>query len=300
MRLGDHGTGGHLYPMDAAWVLDGPVAELAALLGADTPEALHRVLVIPGRRTDTRCDDAVHTVRHAHAGRDDGLIESAVLLCTHHRWKGVARSMLEALVEGGILDEGHVGRLAAVFLDADDVCVTAPGAWLADFYLLQDHDGKLRRLHDSRSYTLHRQVSPQLRRWAAGQTRGNRVEISATLRRALALDSRHGAAVVLGLLDAAERFDDTLRADVLDLGLDWSCASVRLTALKRLAAGDRRAEALERADGDRAMHIRRWAAMQGRRQPPTTRDDTGAPAGAVSAPAASERAPQAFQPALFG
>jgi hypothetical protein len=52
-RLGSHGTGDRFGALLKAWVLDGPIAELVALHDAESPEALQRVLVIPGRRSDT-------------------------------------------------------------------------------------------------------------------------------------------------------------------------------------------------------------------------------------------------------
>jgi hypothetical protein len=52
-RLGSHGTGDRFGALVEGWVLDGPVAELVALHGAESPEALQRVLVVPGRRSDT-------------------------------------------------------------------------------------------------------------------------------------------------------------------------------------------------------------------------------------------------------
>lgn len=83
----------------------------------------------------------------------------------------MARPLLEALVDQGLLDEGHVGLLAMLFLHGHTVSVTAPGAWLVDFYL-QQRDGKPRRLDRAKTYTLWRPVAAQLRRWAAARCRG--------------------------------------------------------------------------------------------------------------------------------
>ena len=273
-------------------MLDGPLAEFAALYRADTPEALQRVLLIPGRRADTMCDDAVFAFRRAYDGDDTGLVESVVLACTHHRWKGVACPLLERLVDKAVLDEGHVSLLAALFLHGDTVSVTAPGAWLVDFYL-QQRDGRLRRLDPAKSYTLWRPVAPQVRRWAARETVQDHADVGPVLARALALDSRHGAAVILGLLDASDRLDPETAAGVVDIGLDWPHPSVRLPALKRLAAVGRDGEALERAEADRAAHIRRWAATHRQR---TLLNDRGEP---TSDEPAEPIRPQAFQPALF-
>lgn len=72
----------------------------------------------------------------------------------------------------------------------------------------------------------------------------HRDDVGPVLARALALDSRHGAATILRLLDAAGRLDADTVAGLLDIGLDWPHASVRLPALKLLAATGRDAEAL--------------------------------------------------------
>lgn len=257
--LGGHGTGDRLGPLAEAWMLDGPMAELVAVYQADTPEALQRVLLIPGRRTDTLCDDAVAAFRRVHADDDAGLVESVVLACTHHRWRTVGRPLLESLTESGVLDAEHIARLAGVFLHDEHVRVTVPGAWLVQFYL-QQRDGQMRKLDPAKTYTLHRVVSPQLRRWAARESVRDAGDVAVVLRRALELDSGHGAAAVQGLIDAVGRLDEESAADLLAVGVDWPHASVRLPALKRLAGAGHHDEALQRAERDPAVHIRRWAA----------------------------------------
>lgn len=73
LRLGPHGTGEQDGPLVEASGVDGPLAELAALCGADTPEALQQVLLIPGRRVQTNCHDAVAAFRHAYGEDTTGL-----------------------------------------------------------------------------------------------------------------------------------------------------------------------------------------------------------------------------------
>jgi hypothetical protein len=302
LQLGAHGTGDRHGPIVEAWMLDGPLAELVALHRADTPEALQRVLVIPGRRTDTDCHDAVRAFRRAYDGDRAGLVEGVVVACCHHRWKGVARQLLEALVERGLLDEEQVGLLAALFLEADaDLAVTAPGAWLVDYYL-QQRDGEPRRLDPARTYTLWRPVAPQVRRWAAREQVRQPDDVDPVLARAQALDSRHGAAVLLGLLDAADGLDADTAAGVVGIGLDWPNPSVRLTALQRLAAAGHQEAALERAQTDRAVRIRRWATTQ--RQLTLNHDHGPSTVDAVpptpsGVPPVAPTDPQTSQPALF-
>jgi hypothetical protein len=296
-RLGRHGTGDRFGALVEAWVLDGPVAELVALHDAKSPEALQRVLVIPGRRSDTVPDQAVWAFDRAHGDDDSGVVESVVLAVTNHRWTTIARPLLERLTDEGLLDEGHAGQLGLCFLEADVVPVTVPGAWLVDFYVQQRGDD-VGRLDPARTYTLARPVSPQVRRWAAGRFARDRDGIARVLRRALRMDSRHAAAAMLGLADASEHLGDADAIEVLEMASDWPAPPVRLAALKLLAARGRHAEALDRAANDRAATIRRWAARRRQACLPAPRqeasqetDSTGKPAPGL--PAEPE------QPSLF-
>jgi hypothetical protein len=278
-------------------VLDGPVAELVALHDAESPEALQRVLVIPGRRSDTVPDQAVWAFGRAHGDDDSGVVESVVLAVTNHRWTTIARPLLERLTDEGLLDEGHAGQLGLCFLEADVVSVTVPGAWLVDFYL-QQRGAEIGRLDPAKTYTPARQVNPQVRRWAAARYARDRDGIAQVLRRALRMDSRHAAAAMHGLVDASEHLGYADAIEVLELAADWPAPAVRLAALKLLAARGRHAEALDRAANDRAATIRRWAARHRQTPLPDPRPDAsqeteGTGESAPALPAQPE------QPSLF-
>lgn len=272
LRLGPHGTADQRGLLVSARTLDGSLAELTSLFGAETPRALQQAMVIPTRRAATNCWDAVTVVRAVHGEDDTGLVELLALACTSRRWEKVARALLMDLDDHGLLHSGVTGTLAITFLQTDVVAVTAPGAWLADFYL-QLRDGDLHPLDPAETYTLRRPVTPQLRRWAACESVRERADIAPVLTRALALDSRHGAAVVLGLLDACDQVDPRTATELIGIGMEWPSASVRLPALKRLAAMGRDGDALVRAAHDPAAHVRSWAAagrqraLPGRRRP---------------------------------
>lgn len=296
-RLGRHGTGDRFGALVEAWVLDGPVAELVAVHDAESPAALQRVLVIPGRRSDTVPDQAVWAFDRAHGGDDTGVVESVVLAVTNHRWTTIARPLLERLTDGGALDEGHTSQLGLCFLEADVVPVTVPGAWLADFYLQQRGD-EVGRLDPAKTYTLTRQVSPQVRRWAAARYARDRDDIARVLRRALRMDSRHAAAAMHGLVDASQDLGDADAIEVLEMAADWPAPAVRLAALKLLAARGRRAEAHERGANDRAATIRRWAARHRQARLPAPRQDTSREADSAGKPAPA-LPPEPEQPALF-
>jgi|SRR5690625_3623836 len=165
-RLGSHGTGDAPGPVVEAWRLDGPLSELVALHGAESPEELQRVLVIPGRRTDTLPVEACMASARAHAVDAAGIVESVVLAVTNYRWRKVARQLLRRLEGDDVLDDGHVDVLSTIFLEAEDVALTVPGSWLAEFYV-QHRNDDLEYLDPAKTYTLDRYLSPQVRRWAA-------------------------------------------------------------------------------------------------------------------------------------
>lgn len=283
-------------------MLDGPLAELVALHDAESPEALQRVLVIPGRRSDTVPDQAAWAFGRAHGDDDTGVVESVVLAVTNHRWTTIARPLLERLTDDGLLDEGPAGQLGLCFLEADVVSVTVPGAWLVDFYLQQRGD-EVGRLDPAKTYTLARQISPQVRRWAAARSARDRDGIARVLRRTLRMDSRHGAAAMHGLVDASEHLGDADAIEVLEMAADWPAPAVRLTALKLLAERGRHAEALDRAANDRAATIRRWAArdrqarLPAPRQDASQQQDASQEADSAGTPAGLPR--ETEQPALF-
>jgi hypothetical protein len=134
-----------------------------------------------------------------------------------------------------------------------------PGGWLVDFYLQKRADS-LRRLDPAKTYTLRRQLSPQVRRWAAARRARDPGGIAHVLNRARQLSSRHAAATMLGLVDAAERLDNAVTSEMLEVAAEWPAADVRLSAFKRFAARGQQAHALDRAASDPAAKVRRWAA----------------------------------------
>jgi hypothetical protein len=275
-ELGSHGTADHRSPLAEARRMDGPLAELLALHSADTAEALQRVLVIPGRRKDTLPDDGAHAIAHAHGADADaeGLVESIVLAITNHRWERIAPPLLQRLVDDEVLDPGRADLLGFVLLESDVVTVTVPGSWLVDFYV-QLREGAPGRLDPAKCYSLERRVTPQSHRWAASRSAGSREGIARVLRRALKMDSRHGAAAIRGLIDGTDDLPDAEALELLELAADWPAPDVRLAALKKLTARGLRSEALARAATDRAEQVRCWAERN--RQIPL-----GAPAAAES------------------
>lgn len=264
IALGVRGTGDRHGPLGEMWGLDGPIAALVHLQAADTPEGLQRALLVPGRRRDTLPDEAVDAFTRAHAHDRATAPASALLLCGHRRFTGIARRILDGVAAAGLLDDTALDALADCYLSAEDPAVTVPGGWVVDWYV-QHREGELRRLDPAKTYTIRLPVAPQLRRWAATRVARDAAGAAEVLRRAEALDSRHGDAAVLGLLDACDELDEQTAAVVLDRTVEWRSATVRLPALQRLAAAGDHAQALRRAQRDAAAHVRRWASQH--RQP---------------------------------
>ncbi|MGI8875033.1 MAG: hypothetical protein ACR2KP_12035 [Egibacteraceae bacterium] len=129
-------------------------------------------------------------------------------------------------------------------------------AWLAD-HNLQLRRGELRPLDPRATYSLRRGIAPQLRRWAAATTVHRPADVAGVLARAKQLDSRHGAAPLLGLLDASEGLDNATGAGVLDIAVGWPAPSVRLPA-----PATRPTWSVGRLDA-RARSPRSWAQDQG-------------------------------------
>lgn len=283
-RLGAFGTGDAAGALVEAWRLDGPMAELVALHGASSPVELQRVLVIPGRRSDTLPDQACRAFDRAHGGDDRGLVESAVLAVTNYRWQKISRLLLERLVEDGVLQKEHIAALSTTLLECDAVPVTVAGSWLVSFYVQQRDDG-LRNLDPAKTFTLNRPVAPQVRRWAAAHQAQSRGGIARVVGHARRMDSRHGAAAILGLVDASDDFADVEALELLEWAADWPAPAVRLAALQRLASRGSSSEALARAASDRAGSVRRWAARERQmsltmpRADASGDDDAGRPEG---------------------
>ena len=83
---------------------------------------------------------------------------------------------------------------------------------------------------------VRREVRPPLRRWAAAELLRQRPErLDEVFARRQTLSARDAAAVVAGIIDAADALDDQRAQRLLEIGLGWPAGWVRLVALERLA-----------------------------------------------------------------
>ena len=121
------------------------------------------------------------------------------------------------------------------------------------------------RIEPDSPVSIERQIAPPLRRWAAAaDLRRDPRRLAALAGRALELESRDGAAVMAGVLDAIEVLDDRTARRAIELGLDWPRGSVRIQALDLLAAFDAElARSLAAVDPD--AKVRRSISRRARR-----------------------------------
>lgn len=237
-------------------------------------------------------------------GPSAGALETAGLLCTDLRWRRCTAPLIAEIEESGILDADLLDRLAGGFLWHDRYPWPVPAAWLDDRTVVaQNADapgGRPEPLY------LERPIAPPLRRWAAGRTaRRHPKQAHEILDRVQELDARAGDAVLAGLLDAADGYPTDARDSLIELGINWSGAPVRLRALQLLAAHDSDDAAATRARSDPNGRIRAWSQRLARRRPPsdsTSRQgDVTAQTAARDALPARATLPQAVEQAsLFG
>lgn len=117
----------------------------------------------------------------------------------------------------------------------------------------------------------------QLRRWAAGRYLAQGAEVALLVQRAQDLDSHHGPAVLLGMLDVTGEVDEQVRDDVRSTALAWPHSGVRLAALKQLPAAGGHERTVERLAAEDP------AAWSGTGPPPTcARSRRGWPASRTS------------------
>lgn len=276
-------------------MIPSPLEDTAAIVTAATPDELWRWLVLhPHLRAFFNPFEAVVAWRSLHRDRPDGALQTAALLCTDHRWRRVTTPLVAAIEDSGLLTDSDLDELAAGFLWQDRYLWPVPSAWISDGTVTVDEQD----LPDDRPVHLDRPIAPALRRWAAARIARRHPQRShEILTRTGELDARAGDAVLVGLLDAAERYPGDARDALIDLGCSWSGGTVRLRAFQLLAARDGPQAAARRAAGDPNVNVRKWGAKLLR--PPKIRKATVPPPRTDTA----EYPPKdgsVEQPSLFG
>jgi len=249
-----------------------PLDDLIALHAAATVEDLWRTLVVGSGLRGGQSFEAVWLFKKHHGHGDADALRTALLLCTDRRWDRDSGRLVRALVETGTLGDADIGELIECFLWSDRYRVTYPAGWVSAEWLqidLGDAPGarvsRLVRIDPDLPVSMERPIAPPLRRWAAAtDLRRDPRRLASLAGRALELDSRDGAAVMAGVLDAIEVLDDRTARRAIELGLDWPRGSVRIQALDLLAAFDAElARSLAAVDPD--AKVRRWISRRARR-----------------------------------
>jgi hypothetical protein len=189
-----------------------------------------------------------------------------LVLVTSWRWRRRSDELLRRLVATEVLDDADLDELAEVGLFEDEALFVLPGAacpWPA--IVLPDAEDRapdpiepvLRDPREVLPVRMRRPLRPPLRRWAAGRLLHRYPHRLDEIRqRTGCLPARDAAAAMGGVLDEIEVLANQQVDEVVRDALDWPHRSVRLRALRLLAAGGHPDEAVARAQSDPDASIR--------------------------------------------
>lgn len=258
--------------------IDPAFAEFADLWGADTADALHRVLVLhPLFRSTADAFEPFQLLTKHHEGEPETSTVTALLLLTDRRWSNGVSRLVHKIAESGMISEDDLALLANLFVDADDYLYwELPEAWLGDgdWVDIDIRDpfadaaeagsdpgaGAEAAADEDQPTVAARPVYPPLRRWAATYLVGQDTSRwGALLSIARRRRGAAGAAIMRGLLDAVGHLPDRAQKLVVDTGTAWPKADVRKQALQLLADRGDRPAAYDIAEHDTSAAVRRWA-----------------------------------------
>jgi hypothetical protein len=208
-------------------------------------EALHRYLIIDSarRRTHRAAETAAEVLCHYHGGGQQGVVDTALLLCTDRRWERQTGQVVRQIAACGVLDDGGLDELAERLLWPDRISFVHPWIWFGSYELVvpvrpgrSDKGGRIRVPADTTVPT-PRLDTPPLRRWAAARVLdGGPERLDDVLERVASLDVLRAAGVTAGVVDVLERFTAERARQVLELALRHGHKSVRRAAFDRLLA----------------------------------------------------------------
>jgi hypothetical protein len=220
-----------------------PLDEMFALGDAETIDEFHRRLVLfpPLNRNRADAFEPVSLFRHHHQSERRAAATSALLLVTDRRWRSATGRVMNAIAATDLIDEEDLDLLARSFLAADR-CVywRAPEEWFEDEIeiILEDLSDSESAGPDTASTPtdgsptmIAREIRPPLRRWAAAHLVRRDPSIWASVLQAgSGLDTRSGAAVMLGLLDAIDSLPEPAQSVLRRRAVDWPHRDVRAAA----------------------------------------------------------------------
>jgi len=230
--------------MDRSTITPSWFETFAALHSARSVEDLWAVLLAwHGTRASAAWEEPHMLFMRFHRDQSLDAEVTAALLCTDQRWRNASHHVVERIVASGVLDSAQTEALAD---------------WFVDEVFEIDVGGEPSRA-GSDAGTLRRPIWPPLRRWAAmhilerdPQRWRDLVDSASTL------PSRDAAALVAGVMDAADYLAPADVPLVVSLGLQHASGVVRLAALPVLARSSGVDAALARARADPSGKVRAW------------------------------------------
>jgi hypothetical protein len=279
--------------------------DLTALMDANTPADLHRVLVLgPPAAYEREVSMPLTYFRNAQDDDPARAAETAMLLATDPRWRVAAGPLIEAIDATGIVPPDELDLLARAFISADaNVYWKCPGEWFSTIaIILSESDDPPRSLDRDAEETddpgptiAARVISPGLRRWASARVVRLAPSVWADVfARAQELGGEGGGGLMRGILDSIDALPLKARTLVRQEAMKSGRSDVRQAALQQIGVLD---WSLARTLGmrDANEQVRRWA--YGLTDPATAPPPT---IGARSAPTPSaSKTPSATQVSLF-
>lgn len=252
--------------------LETRLEDLLALTSATHAEELHRALVLsPPAAFERELTVPLNCFLAVHDHDPTGAVQTAVLLVTDQRWVPAAGPLMREIEATGLVADDELDLLARTFVAAGPrVYWACPDDWfdgsaeiVLDASAPPTDDDMSEPVGDETETVVARTVPGAARRWAAARlVRREPSTWPSLLTRAKEAGGTSGAAIILGVFDAAEALPEKAIEMVRTLGFSWGRAEVRLAALHDLALVDPDA-ALARAAKDPAEKVRRWAAEIG-------------------------------------
>ncbi len=235
---------------------------LLGLNAAEDADQLCRLLLSArGWGRSTRHVEAVELLSRVQGTGELPLVFVTLLLCSCWRWDRVTSRLIAAIADSGVLDDCELDELAESFL-SHELVIEYPLTWDSPQWLeveLGDGTGPTYTVSEDTPAHHRPSFEPPLRRWAARRAlNADPARLQDLLGAAAAFEPRHRDALIHGLLDAADRLEDTQRRRLIRRGLQTASASVRRSALDRLCDLDGPETALRRARSDTNASVRKW------------------------------------------
>ena len=285
--------------------LDARLNDLAALMDANIPADLHRVLVLgPPAAYEREVSMPLMYFRNAHDDDPARAAETAMLLATDPRWRVTAGPLMEAIDASGIVAPDELDLLARAFISADaNLYWKCPDDWFSTIAIIVSEsedaphslDRDVEDTDEPGPTVAARVISGGLRRWASARVvRLDPSTWAVVMARAKELGGEAGGALMRGILDSFDAVPSKARTLIRQEAMKSGRSDVRHAALQQIALLD---WSLARTLGmrDANERVRRWASgLTDPAVPATT------PTVAASAPTPSaSKTPSATQVSLF-